>query len=128
MPNQKLMLPGFNKGFQDRSTIGKRKSTFSYRGHSCSPCSPSQTVGGACSLLTLLFGVPGVNRACSECKTPCHSTAFAQWKVGFTEVGTYGWPSVKRSLTVKVQYERCGQDALHYFVIKACSKEHGKGR
>ena len=51
MPNQKLMSTGFNKGFQDQSTIGKRKSTLSYRGHSCSPCSPNQKAGGACSLL-----------------------------------------------------------------------------
>ena len=47
MPNQKLILPGSIKGFQDRSTIGKRKSTFSYRGHSCSPCSSNQKAGGA---------------------------------------------------------------------------------
>ena len=45
------MLPGFNKGFQDRSTIGKRKSNFSYRGRSCSSCSPNHKAGGTCPFL-----------------------------------------------------------------------------
>ena len=58
MPNKKLMSPGFNNGFQDRTTIGKRKSTFSYLGHSCSVCSPNQKARGSLLPPAPLSGVP----------------------------------------------------------------------